>query len=121
MQRHCLIIVFLLAWARAGITADLEREVAKTVHPFLERYCFECQGQKQKGKLDLRPSSPREAVAKDYRRWEVVLQKLKDREMPPEEADRQPAAELRRSVINWIHAMRKDEARRNAGDPGPVL
>src|SRR5947207_3655049 len=41
--------------------------------------------------------------------------------MPPEEAKRYPAPELRRGVIEWIQAMRRHEAQRNAGDPGVVL
>src|SRR5437870_367392 len=108
---------------RAGnVERELDRSFAGTVRPFLETYCFACHGEdKQKGKLDLRPYSTREAVARDYRRWEVVLEKLKAAEMPPEEAKRHPTAEVRRRVIDWIQAMRKHEARRNAGDPGPVL
>ena len=121
MRRHLLTVVFLLGWACRGIAAEVEREFATTVHPFLETYCFACHGEKQKGKLDLRPYSGIEAVAKDYRRWEIVLEKLKASDMPPEGADRQPSAELRQQVIVWIRAMRKDEAQRHARDPGPVL
>ncbi len=121
------VIGVLLAAACRLMAADwsereLDRNFVETVHPFLETYCFACHGEeKQKGKLDLRPYSTRASVAKDYRRWEVVLEKLKAEEMPPEEAKRHPAAELRQRVIAWIQAMRKHEAQRNAGDPGPVL
>jgi len=101
---------------------ELDRHFVETVRPFLETYCFACHGEeKQKGKLDLRPYSTRASVAKDYRRWEVVLEKLKAEEMPAEEARRHPTAELRQRVIAWIQATRKHEAQRNAGDPGPVL
>ena len=41
--------------------------------------------------------------------------------MPPEKAPRQPTPHERRAVIEWIAAVREREARRNAGDPGPVL
>ena len=41
--------------------------------------------------------------------------------MPPEEAPRQPTPHERRAVVEWIAAVRDREARRNAGDPGPVL
>src|SRR5436190_4523093 len=131
IRRDAMFCVsLLLAWAchasadESFRTAerDLDRGFAETVHPFLETYCFACHGEeKQKGKLDLRPYSTREAIAKNYRRWEVVLEKLKAVEMPPEEAKRHPTAELRQRVVTWIQAMRKHEAQRNAGDPGPVL
>src|SRR5438552_8914151 len=119
--------VLLLAWAFRAMAGgrserELERGFAETVHPFLETYCFTCHGaEKQKGKLDLRAYSTREAVAKGYRQWEVVLEKLEAEEMPPEEAKRHPTLELRHRVIDWIQATRKHEARRNTGDPGPVL
>src|ERR1044072_1490200 len=101
---------------------ELERRFTDTMHPFLESYCFSCHGkEKQKGKLDLTPYATAQAVASDYRRWEVVLDKLKGEEMPPEEAKRHPAPELRQGVIDWIQALRRHEAQRNAGDPGPVL
>src|SRR6476469_11104138 len=104
--RHVLFgaIVFITnAAGGASRTSEreLDRNFGETVHPFLETYCFECHGEKKKGKLDLRPYSTREAIAKDYRRWETVLEKLKAQEMPPEEADHQPAPELRQRVIGW--------------------
>ena len=40
--------------------------------------------------------------------------------MPPAQA-KQPPVEARRQVIAWIEAMRRSEARKNAGDPGVVL
>ncbi len=104
------------------VEKDLDRGFQETVHPFLETYCFGCHGaEKQKGKLDLRIYSSRQVIAKDYRAWETVLEKLAKSEMPPEEAKRQPPSELRQKVIGWIRSMRQQEARRQAGDPGPVL
>src|ERR1041384_2649132 len=120
-------VVLLMAWPCRATAADriereLHRSFAEKVHPFLETYCFGCHGQeKQKGKLDLSSYSSVEAVASDYRRWDLVLEKLKAEEMPPEEAKRHPAPELRGAIIEWIQSMRRHEARRNAGDPGPVL
>ncbi|MCI0540594.1 MAG: DUF1587 domain-containing protein, partial [Verrucomicrobiales bacterium] len=118
------VVLFLAGRATAAdpIQRDLERRFADTVHPFLETYCFGCHGQeKQKGKLDLSPYSTVDAVVNDFRRWDIVLEKLKAQEMPPEEAKQQPASALRLSVIDWIQATRRHEAQKNAGDPGPVL
>ena len=127
--RLTIPVAVLLATAIASkaiasdpVQRDLERHFTDTVHPFLETYCFTCHGkEKQKAKLDLSPYSTMDAVVSDYRRWETVLEKLKTDEMPPEEAKRHPAPELRRNVLDWIQALRKHEAQRNAGDPGPVL
>src|SRR5262245_45898177 len=105
MVRHASASGPLLADPFAAIAGDqvgreLERSFADTVRPFLETYCFACHGEeKQKGKLDLRIYSTRQAVAKDYRRWELVLEKLKAEEMPPEEARQHPAPDLRKRII----------------------
>ncbi|MBI4658825.1 MAG: DUF1592 domain-containing protein [Verrucomicrobia bacterium] len=101
---------------------ELDRRLAETVRPFVETYCLDCHGrEKQKGKLDLSAHSSLEAVAQAYQRWAIVLEKLNAKEMPPEEAKRQPTDEQRQAVIHWIRALRKHEAARNAGDPGLVL
>src|SRR5205085_12550424 len=39
---------------------------------------------------------------------------------PPERAKEHPPAERRREVVAWIRAVRASEAKRTAGDPGPV-
>ncbi|MSU62898.1 MAG: DUF1592 domain-containing protein [Pedosphaera sp.] len=118
-----LLVAFTFSLPAADLVhRDLERSFTGTVRPFLENYCFACHGkEKQKGQIDLSSYSTLDAVVSEFRRWETVLEKLKTEEMPPEEAKQHPSLELRRKVIDWIQALRKHEAQRNAGDPGPVL
>ena len=59
-------------------------------------------------------------MVQDHRHWALVLERLTAKEMPPEQG-KQPPAEARQKVIDWIEAALKDEARKNAGDPGLVL
>jgi hypothetical protein len=61
------------------------------------------------------------AVVRDHLHWELVLEKLEAAEMPPEKAKQHPTTENRADVVSWIRALRRHEALRNAGDPGPVL
>lgn len=120
----CAVLLVCLALdARAAEPeGGLDRVFSGTVRPFLETHCFACHGrEKQKGKLDISHYAAVETVAQDLRRWEDVLDRLQGEEMPPEEAKSQPSPELRREVIGWIRALRAREARRHAGDPGPVL
>jgi hypothetical protein len=101
---------------------ELEQKFGKTVLPFVRAHCVSCHGaDKPKSDLDLTPFTGLDAVARDYRRWGLVLERLEAGDMPPESAKNQPSAELRREVVAWIKAVRKAEAERNAGDPGPVL
>jgi len=59
-------------------------------------------------------------VVHDYPRWNLVLEKLSAREMPPKPMPQPPDAS-RQAVIDWVLALRRSEAQRNAGDPGTVL
>jgi hypothetical protein len=101
---------------------DLEKRFADTVRPFIDTYCTECHaGTKPEADLDLTTYKTMGAVVGDHARWAQVLEKLTAEEMPPLEAEQHPSADARRTIIGWITTMRREEARRNAGDPGIVL
>jgi hypothetical protein len=121
MLQPAFVVLFtgLLAGPAAG---DLERRFEATVHPFLETYCFTCHGEdKQEGKLRLSSYTSTAAVVRDLQRWELVRERLQEEDMPPPKAKRHPSVEERRAVIDWLHALRRREMVRNAGDPGVVL
>ena len=100
----------------------LDREFRSTVIPFLNAYCLDCHGKdRQEAKLNLSGYTSAGTVASSHQVWEIVLERIAAKEMPPEDAQRQPAAQHRKAVVAWIHSAREYEARRNAGDPGPVL
>jgi hypothetical protein len=100
---------------------DLEQKFAQTVRPFLSAYCVTCHsGSAAAAQLDLRQYTTLDAVVRDYPRWNLVLEKLTAGQMPPKPM-KQPPAEARQAVIDWVQAVRAEEARKNAGDPGPVL
>jgi hypothetical protein len=100
----------------------LEQEFRDKVRPFLEANCLGCHGKdRPKGDVDLQRFTSSELVAKDFPQWEVVRELIESGEMPPRRAKKHPTAKERQAVVAWIGAMRKEEARRNAGDPGVVL
>ncbi|MEP7271963.1 MAG: DUF1587 domain-containing protein [Acidobacteriota bacterium] len=101
--------------------AELARGFKQTVRPFITAYCLGCHsGSTPEASFDLQRYSTMESVADDFPHWALVLSKLTAKEMPPTEM-KQPPEELRRQVIEWIAALRKNEVRKHAGDPGPVL
>ncbi len=100
---------------------DLERRFTGTVQPFVETYCITCHGkEKPKADFDLSPYATMDAVVRGHEQWEMVLEKLQAAEMPPEKAKQHPTAQLRKEVVDWIQALRRNEAKKNAGDPGSV-
>ena len=101
---------------------ELDIQFVKVVQPFLTRFCFDCHGaQKQEAKLDLSQDSSRDDVVKNYRIWDIVVERLNSAEMPPAEYKNQPSAAERQSVVDWVRAVQREEAVRHAGDPGLVL
>jgi len=101
---------------------ELKRDFQDVVSPFLKTYCTDCHGgDKPEAKFDLSLYTSLDSVANDLGHWETVRERLRGKEMPPEEATTFPDDELRRRIVQWIERLRHDEAARNAGDPGPVL
>src|SRR5437773_6012915 len=130
IQRSALVVALLPVLGSAATpsmravdvtNADLERKFVQTVRPFLTSYCIVCHGgAAPAGQFDLRTYSTMAGVIQDYPHWAKVLEKLTANEMPPKVAP-QPPADARQQIIDWVLGVRMNEARRNAGDPGPVL
>ncbi len=113
--------VSLSMGAAATGDAALEGRFAATVRPFLTKYCIGCHsGSSPAAQLDFTRYSTLTAVVADYPHWSLVLEKLTAGQMPPKIAP-QPPLDVRQAVIAWVQALRTNEARKNAGDPGSVL
>ncbi len=122
-------IAILLLGAIAAPAASLDKvslELGKrfevTVRPFIGTYCLDCHGaEKPKADFDLSPYDNLKAVVRDHPHWEMVLEKLQIGDMPPKKAKQHPTSTQSQAVVAWIQEMRRHEAEKNAGDPGPVL
>jgi hypothetical protein len=100
----------------------LEARFHSTVHPFIQTYCVSCHGgEKPKAELDLSAYTTLDSITQDPRRWNLVLDRIKAGEMPPDDAEKQPTAAQRKPVVGWIWNMSAYEAKRHADDPGVVL
>ena len=99
----------------------LEREFSKTVRPFVQEYCADCHsGPQPEAQLDLTSFAKLSSVLEDLPHWTLLMERLNHQEMPPD-TEPQPPADLRQQVIDWVKAVRANELRKHAGDPGPVL
>jgi hypothetical protein len=99
----------------------LERKFAQTVRPFIDEYCAGCHGGAEpEAQFDLRSFATLSSVLEDLPHWTLLMERLTHQEMPPD-SEPQPAANLRQQVIDWVKAVRANELRKHAGDPGPVL
>ena len=115
------LVAFLALPAFAASTPPLDQQFTQTVQPVIAKYCVGCHsGNAAAAQFDLKSYDSLAPVLRDYPRWELVMKRLTADEMPPKQAP-QPPTEARRHVVEWIQAVRADEIRRHAGDPGDVL
>src|SRR5271167_457989 len=106
--------------APGAATHALDRQFQQTVRPFVAKYCVGCHsGQTPAAQFDLKAYTTLDSVTREYPRWALVLTRLTAQEMPPKPMPA-PPAEARQHVMDWIQAVRAEEVRKNAGDPGSV-
>jgi cytochrome c553 len=104
------------------VEQELERTFTSTVHPFVQTYCITCHGSdKPEAELDLSPYATMERVTAGFGFWEHVLERLEAGDMPPEKAKKHPTEAQSHEIVAWIKRLKKNEAEKNAGDPGIVL
>ena len=102
MNRIASVLMFVMA----AVVSAKEQEVVqgefrKTVRPLLQKFCFDCHGEK-KPKAGVRVDYLDGSVPdKGVRHWEIIREQLLEDEMPPEE-ELQPSEEERVALVAWI-------------------
>jgi Protein of unknown function (DUF1587) len=123
MQFLALSVMFAIAATpvAGAATSTLERQFDQSVRPFVTKYCTGCHGgQTPAAQFDLKAYTTMETVTRDYPRWAQVMERLAAKEMPPKPLP-PPPGEASQHVIDWIQAVRAEQVKKSAGDPGPVL
>ncbi len=99
----------------------IDQQFEQTVKPFVGKYCVACHsGKMAPAQFDLKSYTSVDMVADDFARWALLAERLKNQEMPPKPMPPPPAAEAQQ-VIDWVAAVRAEEIKKAAGDPGVVL
>ena len=116
----CLIAP-TLADAGTPATPPIDQQFAQTVKPFVTKYCVACHsGKMAPAQFDLKSYTNVDMVTDDFARWALLAERLKAKEMPPKPMPPPPAAETQQ-IIDWVSAVRTEEIKKAAGDPGVVL
>ncbi len=114
-----LVIGAMPATGAAPPTLDLQFD--QTVRPFVAKYCAGCHsGRTPAAQFDLKSYTSMDMVTEDFPRWTLVMERLTAKEMPPKPVP-PPPDEARQQVIDWIQAVRAEQIKKSAGDPGVVL
>ncbi len=98
---------------------QLESQFRETVQPFLKSYCYRCHGSRKMksgvrvDQLDLSLED------KQLFLLQHIHKQLKDEVMPPED-ERQPGAEERQLVLEWVRQALEEGARKVSPKDGSV-
>jgi hypothetical protein len=90
------------------------------VKPFLAKNCFSCHGhEKHKRDLNFESFTSVSTLVDDRDRWDAVVEKLRQREMPPDD-EPQPPEHQRQAVAGWLARELARIDRVTPPDPGRV-
>jgi Protein of unknown function (DUF1592)/Protein of unknown function (DUF1588)/Protein of unknown function (DUF1587)/Protein of unknown function (DUF1585)/Protein of unknown function (DUF1595) len=110
-----------MAHAATPAPPPIDQQFEQTVKPFVGKYCVACHsGKMAPAQFDLKSYTSVDMVTDDFSRWALLAERLKAKEMPPKPMPPPPAAEAQQ-VIDWVAAVRTEEIKKAAGDPGVVL
>ena len=77
---------------------DFEKEIK----PLLETFCIRCHGErKQKGEVRIDILDPDMIKGMDAEKWHAALDVINTEDMPPEDV-KQPSAEERQTIVDWM-------------------
>ena len=116
-----LLVCVLGMSGRTMLAADDSDSFAAKIRPLMQARCMSCHSTKaSKGGLDLERFANVALIREDIEVWQSVLERIESGEMPPM-GKKQLEPAQRQKVVTWIRGVIDHEARRRAGDPGPVL
>lgn len=94
----------------------------RAIKPLLVNYCHGCHNAEQKkGEIDLASFKTGDELAAGPKRLQGMLEAVREKFMPPENAKRQPTGAERKRLVDWIRERLHRIARDQAGDPGEVV
>ena len=95
----------------------------RTEHPFIGKYCLDCHNdEKMEGDLSLLKLTPRNMDLTTYEHFQDMLTSVKEAEMPPKKAKRDPSELERNEFMRWLEGqMLANKARLYNERPQTVL
>ncbi len=104
-----------------GAVRPLGQQFDETVRPYVTKYCVGCHsGKSPAAQFDMKSYTTMDAVTREFPRWALVTERLTAKEMPPKPMPA-PPSDATQQIMDWIHAVRAEQIKKSAGDPGVVL
>lgn len=101
-----------------ALQAETQKLFRESVSPFVKTYCMECHSSRRtKGKVNFQPALNKPGDAAFSKQWKLALMDVKSHDMPPEEAEKQPTDEERKTFTDWVTKIKFLSPK----DPGPFV
>jgi hypothetical protein len=111
----------LVCWGVTWSAPQLVAAEPASIAPVLQQYCFDCHGNEEAAAgINLERLAANQSFAVDFRKWQQAVDKLKEQQMPPQEAD-QPDEADRRRLLDGIRNGLREAVDSHTGDPGHVV
>jgi len=101
----------------ATLQADAKKMFQGQVTPFLKDYCIKCHGSRPKGGINFLATLKDPGSPAFRQWWKQGFAHVRAHDMPPDDADEQPAAEERQMFLDWIGHIKFLSPK----DPGPFV
>lgn len=96
-------------------------EYASAIQPLLKTFCFKCHAEETtEADIDLGEFPTVATMTQNTKVWLKIREMLDSRQMPPKDSP-QPDDRERQLLTSWVRTFLLSEARKYAGDPGPVI
>jgi hypothetical protein len=111
-----------IASAADGDVEAIAKAYTADIRPLVTRYCGKCHSDAlAEADIDLVAIESFADAQKDPEVWQKVAEMLGSGQMPPPAAKQQPTDAERAKLRDWVRRFLKEAAKRDAGDPGPVV
>lgn len=120
IRSHCSIAMALLPLCTMFSAQGAEVDFATDIRPLLETYCFDCHaGSSGEANVDYEKFATLDDIRANPTVWRATARMLKERQMPPQDAE-QPTEAEHKLLESWLLGFLRKEAEATAGDPGPL-
>ena len=124
----CAVVLMLISTAERrsllafeSTEAELATRFEKQVRAIVKDHCSECHSRElAEADIDLTDFKSLPEIQHNLLVWQKVAEMLDSNQMPPKDS-KQPSEAQRKELRSWLAELLTMEARRMAGDPGPVV
>ncbi len=117
----CWILFVGVATAAEPDFGEIAKPFPNEIRPLVVKYCGACHSENlAEAEINLIAMPSFTDVLKNVRVWQKVGEMLDSGQMPPPDT-KQPSDAERTKLQDWVRRFLKEEAKRFAGDPGPVV